>query len=264
MENQPTADVKTVEFFDSIAQDYYGLYDEKTPGGYAFVLRRQRVLRLFDKPGGKVLDVGCGSGIMVESLTALDCEYWGIDPAEKMIADGQKRFAGMSNVHLAVGSAEKLDFPDNHFDAVLCMGVLERVPDDKNALAEMVRVLKPGGTLMVTVPNKFSPYFLWRDYVFYPVVSLLRPFYFKIRGWKRRPVIPGHRMYSAKGFAATVTKLNCQVTDMVYMGFNLLLPPLDMFFPGTAVTVMKKGRALGNSKLRFLAGGLILKGRKPS
>ncbi len=262
MENQRAADEKTVEFFDSIANDYYDLYDETTPGGYAFVLRRQHILSVFDQPGGMVLDVGCGSGVMVESLTALNCDYWGVDPAEKMIEDGKKRFSSRPNVHLAVGSAEKLDFPDNHFDAVLCMGVLERVKDDRNALAEMVRVLKPGGTLLVTVPNKYSPYFLWRDYLFYPVVSLLRPIYFKLRGWERRPVIPGHRMYSAKAFGEMVSRLNCRVTEVMYMGFNLLLPPLDMMFPGTAVSVMRKGEALQHGKLRYLAGGLILKANK--
>lgn len=260
--NKSAADQNTVAFFDTVSENYYDLYNDRSPGGYAFVLRRQRVLELFDKPGGKVLDVGCGSGIMVEALLERGCSFWGVDPAPGMIEDATKRFGDVPNVHLAVGSAESLAFPDNYFDAVLCMGVVERVKDDRLALAEMIRVLKKDGTLVVTMPNKYSPYFLWRDNVFYPAVSVIRPVYLKLRGRNKSPVIPGHRLYSASSYETLMNELGCRVTEVAYMGYNFLLSPLDDLFPQIAVSTMKQGENLRGSRIRHLAGGLIVKAKK--
>ena len=210
-----TPDQQTVAYFDAIAEDYFSRYREKTPGGLSFRLRKQRVLELFDKPGGNVLDVGCGPGVMVEDLLARDCAFWGMDPSSTMIDQGRRYFGSRHNTHFSVGAAEETGFPDNFFDAVICMGVVERVKDNDVVLREMVRVLKGGGTLLITLPNKFSPYFLWRDFVFYPVVSLVRPFYYRLSGELRRPVIPGHTLYSATSYAGAVARNGCLVTDIV-------------------------------------------------
>jgi len=260
--NEHTPDQRTVGYFNSIAEDYHSLYNEETPGGCAFTLRRQRVLELFDKPGGNVLDVGCGSGVMVEDLLAQNCTLWGIDPSSKMIDQCRKNFGSRPNVHFFVGAAEKIEFPDNSFDTVICMGVVERVKDNDVVLKEMTRVLKREGTLLITLPNKFSPYFVWRDFVFYPIVSLIRTFYYSASGKARRPVIPGHTLYSATSYADAVTQKGCLVTDIVYCGFNFLFPPLESFFPGMTVSAMKKLEALRHGMFRRLGGCFIVKARK--
>lgn len=253
---------RAVQYFDHLAPRYTSLYESQTPGGLAFRVRRQRVLELFDQPGGRVLDVGCGSGVMAHDLLALGCEYYGIDPSPMMIGECLTVFAPDSHAHFAVGGAEMLSFPEGSFDAVLCVGVLERVYDDRQALREMVRVLRPGGTLIVTVPSKFSPYLLWRDFLFYPLTSLARPAYYRVRGRKVPPVIPSHRLYAPATLARTITRLGCTVTATAYCGFQLLVPPLDTLLPRLAMGVLERAEGLRHGPLRKLGSAIITRAAK--
>lgn len=255
---------RTVAHFDSIAEQYDSLYDDRTPGGYAFLVRRKRVLELFDKPGGKVLDVGCGTGVIADHLLAQNCAFWGIDPSPNMIEQARTTFRTRSNAHFSVGSAEEIEFPDEFFDAVICMGVVERVKDNDLVLKEMVRVLKRGGTLLITLPNKFSPYYLWRDFIFYPVVSLVRPFFYRYSrsGEAKRSVIPGHTLYSAGTYADAVARNGCLVSAIEYCVFSPLLSPLDSLFPRAAVWAMRKLEALRDGMFRHTGACMIVKARK--
>ncbi len=256
----PTQGERTVDYFDGIAHRYDALYDESTPGGLAFAIRRRRVLELFDKPGGRVLDVGCGTGVMAGELLARGCEFWGIDPSPNMVRQAEANYANETDAHFSVGAAEQIDFPDGHFDAVVCMGVLERVGDEESALRELSRVLKPGGTLIVTVPNRLSPYFIWRDYLFYPLVSVLRTVASALRGGNGDPgVIPGHRLYAAGAYAAQVARHGCDVRDVTYCGFSYVLPPMDAIFPGVATWTMRKLESWAPRGLNSTAGCIIVR-----
>ena len=257
-----TYDQRTIEFFDSIAEVYRSYYNESTMGGYKFVLRRERVLELFDKPGGRVLDVGCGPGVIVEALLAQGCSYYGVDPSAGMIREAKRHYHDRADITFSLGSATEIEYPDDHFEAVLCMGVLERVEDDDRALAEMVRVIKPGGTLIVTLPNCYSPYFLWRDYVFYPVISLLRPLYFAVSRKVRRPSIPGHRLYSVKDITRRLEGKGCAVRDVGLCVYSFLPPPFESWCPRLAVTLMRTAEPLRRGALRNLGAILVVKGRK--
>ncbi len=74
-----------IRYFDQIA-DVYALADlQDTTGGRARRVRRARVMELFDKPGGRVLDVGCGPGVLVLSMLSRGCEVWGLDGSPQMI-----------------------------------------------------------------------------------------------------------------------------------------------------------------------------------
>lgn len=252
----------TVDYFDSAAEGYDARYHENTPGSLAFRLRKQHILKLFDKAGGTVLDVGCGTGVIVDELLDLGCQFTGIDPSAKMIETAKTLHSSKEKANFAVGSAELLEYPDEAFDAVICMGVLERVGNYEKALSEMIRVLKPGGTLLITTPNLFSPYLLWRDYLYYPSVAVLRTlFYLALR--KPRPLtIPGHRSLSAKRLARDHEQLGARVTDIVYNVFNPVLPPLEEIWPTLAVKAMQLFEPIGKTSLRFLGAAIIMKSHK--
>ena len=116
---------KVIAYFDGMADDYADEYDSKSNSGYSFQIRKQRVLELFDQDGGKVLDVGSGPGVMIEDFVhSHGCEYWGIDVSEDMIRVGLQKYSEEPRVHFALGYIENLDFGDNFFDAVICMGVI--------------------------------------------------------------------------------------------------------------------------------------------
>jgi len=252
-----------VNYYDETAAEYADRYRETTPGGLAFILRRQCVLELFDQPGGSVLDVGCGPGIMAESLLALNCTFSGIDPSPNMIAEAQRRFDSTARAHFSIGEAEAIPFPEDSFDAVLCMGVFERVADEGRALREMVRVLRPGGTLIVTVPHRFSPYLLWRNLVFYPIVRILRPVYYALRRQAPPDVAPGHRVYAVRSLVRMLGEHGCEVRDVAFCGFPVLWPPLDALFPALASALMARAEALRHGRWRPLAACVVVKARRP-
>jgi 2-polyprenyl-3-methyl-5-hydroxy-6-metoxy-1,4-benzoquinol methylase len=96
----------------------------------------------------RVLDVGCGSGVLLARMQALGWQVEGleVDP------DGVKAARALG-VPVRLGTLEEQKFPDNHFDAVHSAHVIEHVFDPLSLLRECYRILKPGGTLVVLTPN---------------------------------------------------------------------------------------------------------------
>lgn len=108
-----------------------------------------------------ILDVGCGMGMYVRAFRRFSDDVHGVD------VDGEKLVeAGQELPNLCVSVAEGLPYADGTFDVVLSHEVIEHVTDDRQALAEAVRVLKrpepgrgrPGGRLVVFAPNRLYPF----------------------------------------------------------------------------------------------------------
>jgi SAM-dependent methyltransferase len=102
---------------------------------------------------------------MGEQLLERSREVWGIDMSAQMVRLGSERMRGHpegSRCHLRVGTLEHLEFADGAFDAIVAMGVLEYVLDRGEALAEMRRVLRPGGVAVITIPSSQSAYHVAR------------------------------------------------------------------------------------------------------
>lgn len=98
--------------------------------------------------GKRVLEIGCGRGVGLEILLSLGSEHvTGFDLDPKMIALAQKRLEKYGNrACVFVGDAEAIDSPAASFDAVVDYGVIHHIPRWQQALKEIARVLKPGGT----------------------------------------------------------------------------------------------------------------------
>ena len=104
------------------------------------------------RPGEHVVDVGCGAGL--DSLIAAGMvgptgKVIGVDMTPAMLARAGAAATQRSNVEFRGGYAESLPVPDGWADVVISNGVLNLVPDKTSALAEMARVLKPGGRQQV-------------------------------------------------------------------------------------------------------------------
>jgi ubiquinone/menaquinone biosynthesis C-methylase UbiE len=107
------------------------------------------------KSGDKLLDVGCGTGsltLAAHSRTGANGKTYGIDAAPEMIEVAKKK-ASRSGLEVAfdVGLIEKLAFPDATFDVVISRLAIHHLPDDlkRRGVAEILRVLKPGGHLLI-------------------------------------------------------------------------------------------------------------------
>lgn len=98
---------------------------------------------------GTVLEVAIGTGLNLDWYPD-GVTLTGIDLSPEMLGYAQRRADRLGRrVELAEGDAEQLDFPEASFDTVVCTFSLCAVPDDRQAVAEMVRVLRPGGTLLL-------------------------------------------------------------------------------------------------------------------
>ncbi|HEY8153465.1 MAG TPA: class I SAM-dependent methyltransferase [Myxococcota bacterium] len=105
----------------------------------------------------RVLDCGCGAGEYVRALLARGADAYGVEFDEAKLAGAAARGADLAE-RLSVGDLEALAFPDASFDAALLNEVLEHVPDDAAALAEVARVLRPGGRLILLSPTRLYPF----------------------------------------------------------------------------------------------------------
>jgi ubiquinone/menaquinone biosynthesis C-methylase UbiE len=108
------------------------------------------------QPGEKVLDVGCGTGTLaimeVEPRVGATGQVFGIDPGEQQIARARFKAARRSlSIEFQVGVIEHLDFPDQTFDVVLSTIMMHHLSDSlkRQGLAEIARVLEPGGRLVI-------------------------------------------------------------------------------------------------------------------
>lgn len=109
-------------------------------------------------PGWRVLDLCCGHGNVTAALLETGAEVTGLDFSPAMLAAARKRAPG---AELVEGDAQSMPFADAVFDAVTCSVGIGHVPDQPRALAEVARVLKPGGMAALTSwcePER-SPFF---------------------------------------------------------------------------------------------------------
>jgi phosphatidylethanolamine/phosphatidyl-N-methylethanolamine N-methyltransferase len=134
---------------------YAGWYDFAF--GAPFAAGRNEAVRLInDRPGQRILEVGVGTGLSLP-LFRRDARVTGIDVSPQMLAKARDKVARMGLTQVQAiheADAEKLDFPDNSFDAVLALYVVSVVSDPATFGAEVRRVCWPGGRIVIV--NHFS------------------------------------------------------------------------------------------------------------
>lgn len=111
---------------------------------------RVRAMERANKGGTRrVLDIGCGRGLLLKQFQKRGWEVQGTELDAKAAAFGRD----VLGLPIRTGPLEEMAFQDEQFDAVVMWHVLEHVPDFQNILAEIARILKPGGVFLVAVPN---------------------------------------------------------------------------------------------------------------
>jgi SAM-dependent methyltransferase len=127
--------------------------------------------RLGLRPGDHVLDMGCGAGRHAFEMYRRGADVVAFDQDADELAGVRELFAAMreagevptgADADVKEGDALALPFADGEFDRVVAAEVLEHVPGDIQAIGELARVLRPGGTLAVTVPRWFPELVCWR------------------------------------------------------------------------------------------------------
>lgn len=148
------------QFLDnSYLSSRYGYHSVSAPWANIFGLIRGlsprkrtalgfRVMFLPEHQGGKLLEVGCGSGDMLKVMQELGWHTEGVDFDPKAVENAQSK--GLRVVH---GTLKAQHYPDDYFDAVTMSHLIEHVPEPGQLLRECHRILKPGGRLVIATPN---------------------------------------------------------------------------------------------------------------
>lgn len=230
-------------YFNKDPQGYAAKYGTRTAEGYAFRVRRESLLRILGGGNDKLLDIGCGPGVMTQEITKQGWLYHGVDVAPGMIAAAQDRFKFDPRTHFQVGSIYTLPFPDNYFEVVVAMGVMEYLDDESSALREMLRVLKPSGRLIISLPNWWSPARMWDRWVITPFMRLIRLLLRKPASTKLI-----HREYRVKNYLKLLTAQGFKPLSWQAYNYRITPRPLDYWFPYLAIST---ARLLENSHNRL-------------
>ena len=120
--------------------------------GPVFRQGRKAAVRAAEHVGGRVLEVGVGTGLSLPQYGAGNVVF-GVDISGPMLERAQRRVARLRLNHvkqLAIMDAERLEFPDQYFDVVVAQYLVTAVPNPERALDEFVRVTRPGGEIVIT------------------------------------------------------------------------------------------------------------------
>jgi ubiquinone/menaquinone biosynthesis C-methylase UbiE len=155
--------------YNKVSGQWGTLYvPEVTFANYNFLIRKEHVLDLFTKRSGRYLDAGCGTGDFLPDLVQRGGDVYALDFADEMIERSRRKVeeSGCAGrVQFAVGDVYSLPHESDFFDAIIGVGLVEYLSDPVRAFREMYRVMRPGGILIVTVPNIMSPFMAYETAV---------------------------------------------------------------------------------------------------
>lgn len=240
-------------FFSTNPDRYFNTYYSRTPDGHSFQTREERLLELLGRGHGRVLDIGCGPAVTAPGIMSLGWTYEGMDISEKMIGEAKKRLPGAT---FHVSSVEHIPAPDKTYDGVIAMGLVEYVENDSIAIREMARVLKPGGRVFISVPNKASPLRMWDKYLIAPIGAILKKLFHR----PRRGIF--HREYNIRQYKKLLKKEGLLPTRIAAHNIRLFPRPLDGWFPTLSVRVSRATEWIARTPLRFIATSIIIEAKK--
>lgn len=216
-------------------------------------LARQTPLR-----GERLLDIGCGDGVYTlrladafERVDAIDIQQERLDMFTARLRESEH--AGRITVRAM--SAAALDYPDEAFDLVMAIEVVEHVQDLPGALAEVHRVLRPGGRFCLTTPNRWFPVETHGVLIRGQRVSGARaPFVTWIR--------PVHRRFSdARTFTAGELRGYLNNAGLRLRSLDYMMPPFDKSGVGRRIRPLTDG--VERTPLRVFGMTLIATAEKP-
>src|SRR5674476_808213 len=118
----------------------------------------RKLMRLGRFPrSGRMLDIGCGDGTFTVILGQQCNEVHAIDVQEQNLNRFRSHLKYEKKFVISNMSASALAYPDDYFDTIVTIETLEHVSDLPGSVSEICRVLKPGGELLITVPNRWFP-----------------------------------------------------------------------------------------------------------
>jgi ubiquinone/menaquinone biosynthesis C-methylase UbiE len=249
------------QFFRHCPDQFESAYGQAGQLGYSLRVRMREVLALFDQPGGSVLDVGCGPGILVERLADRACRVVGLDLTSGMLDRARRR---CSRSRFVQGDAMRLPFKSARFDAVIAMGLSPYLSDEGGAFREMARVLRGRGSLIATFQNAGSPCMFWRTRLYCPAVSRAWPL-LRASGVRRGRAFwaPPAKAHTEAGVTSFLDECGYTLDALRYYNFQMAPSPLDDLFPLMGGRLADRVEQLVPVRWhRWLANGFVVRAHR--
>jgi 2-polyprenyl-6-hydroxyphenyl methylase / 3-demethylubiquinone-9 3-methyltransferase len=207
MEKTINADKEEIEKFDKIASIWWDTKGELGTLHIINPLRTTFIMEKFTTPNPKILDVGCGGGILAETLAKAGAQVTGLDLSEAslLVAKQHAQNEGLHIEYRYESIHELAEKQAGTFDAVVCMEMLEHVPDPSKVVAACAQALKPGGHAFFSTINRTPKAFLFAiiggEYILrllprgsHTYSMLIRPS--ELKGWAREAGLEFARLSS--------------------------------------------------------------------
>jgi 2-polyprenyl-6-hydroxyphenyl methylase/3-demethylubiquinone-9 3-methyltransferase len=160
---QQNVDTAEVAKFDALAARWWDPDGEFRPLHEINPLRLDWIRQFADLDGCKVLDIGCGGGILTEAMAAAGATATGLDMAEKPLAVARlHQIESGLDVNYQQGTAEELASKEaGQYDIVTCLEMLEHVPDPSRVIASACQLVRPGGEVFFSTINRTPKSFIF-------------------------------------------------------------------------------------------------------
>ena len=146
-------DEKLKKFYSS-SQHYLSRLERHGEGSFAKLIE---LCKAVIPPEASILECGCGLGLAAQLLAKQGFKVTGIDASSLFISKAKKKYGDQHNLTFLEGDVGDMPYSDNVFDAVVSCLFMEHVTDVKGVLAEMCRVVKEQGILIIIMPNFLDP-----------------------------------------------------------------------------------------------------------
>jgi 2-polyprenyl-6-hydroxyphenyl methylase/3-demethylubiquinone-9 3-methyltransferase len=160
---QQNVDAAEVAKFDALAARWWDPDGEFRPLHQINPLRLDWIRKYADLDGRKVLDIGCGGGILTEAMAAAGATVTGLDMAEKPLAVARlHQIESALDVDYQQGTAEELARKEaGQYDVVTCLEMLEHVPEPSQVIASACQLVRPGGDVFISTINRTPKSFMF-------------------------------------------------------------------------------------------------------
>jgi ubiquinone/menaquinone biosynthesis C-methylase UbiE len=148
------------EYFEQVAYQW----DKMQKTFFSKAVREKAISIAGVQPGKLAADIGAGTGFITEGLIQKGLKVIAVDQSKAMIREMRKKFQGIEAIDYRLGEAEKLPIEDKEVDCVFANMLLHHIEDPLIAIREMVRILKPGGILVITDLDEHNFEFLRREH----------------------------------------------------------------------------------------------------
>lgn len=220
-----TSAARVASLFDQESAGYDDAHEG--PQGHALRTRIAAVLEAVGPGPGDALDAGMGPGRLVAELAECGWRVSGIDISASMVELARRRVPS-ARERLSVGSIDALPFADRSFDRVAAIGVVEYLDDPAAGLAELVRVLRPDGLLVISMPNLASLRSRWSHDVWYPAVRLAKR---RMPGFRRPAPYAKSGLLGVEALAAATRAAGAEPVSIRHLVPTVLPRPLGAAAP---------------------------------